>query len=284
LAELQVRAKRLSRQPRTTHPRARLVAGVAVIAALLVAAFLLPTPFDPSATNAFGGLQAPDATHWFGTDSVGADVFSRTLRAGRTDLPLVIGGTGLALLLGVPFGLLLSTRSPWSERAMRVLDGIQSLPLLILILAMVALSQNDPRMIIAAIAIYAAPVYIRLLRSQVLTLREARFIEAARAIGAHPLRIMFRHLLPNLWVVILAQTSLTLAASTLALASLSFLGVGVKPPTPSWGGMIRDGASYLLSGDWWLVVFPGAAVVIAVLTFNVLADALYEIERSSSSG
>jgi peptide/nickel transport system permease protein len=254
-----------------------------IIGGLLVAAFLLPTRFDPSATNAFNALQPPDGNHWFGTDSVGADVLSRTIRAGRTDLPLVIGGAALALLIGVPLGLLLSTRSPWSERAMRVLDGIQSLPLLILILAMVALSQNDPRMIIAAIAIYAAPVYIRLLRSQVLTLREARFIEAARALGAHPIRIMFRHLLPNLWAIILAQTSLTLAASTLALASLSFLGVGVKPPTPSWGGMIRDGSAYLLSGEWWLVVFPGAAVVIAVLTFNLMADSLYEIERSSSS-
>jgi peptide/nickel transport system permease protein len=254
-----------------------------IIAGFLVAAFFLPTPFDPSATNAFATLQPPDSIHWFGTDSVGADVFSRTVRAGRTDLPLVIGGAAAALLIGVPLGLLLSTRSPWSERSMRVLDGVQSLPLLILILAMVALSQNDPRMIIAAIAIYAAPVYIRLLRSQVLTLREARFIEAARAMGAHPLRIMFRHLLPNLWAVILAQTSLTLAASTLALASLSFLGVGVKPPTPSWGGMIRDGAGYLLSGQWWLVVFPGAAVVIVVLTFNLAADALYEIERRSTT-
>jgi peptide/nickel transport system permease protein len=276
-------AARPPRRAWAPHPRLRLGVGVAIVAGIVVAAFLLPTPYDPSATNAFGGLQAPNPTHWFGTDTVGADVFSRTLRAGRTDLPLVIGGTALALLLGVPLGLLLSSRSRWSERAMRVLDGIQSLPLLILILAMVALSQNDPRMIIAAIAIYAAPVYIRLLRSQVLTLREARFIEAARAIGAHPLRIMFRHLLPNLWAVILAQTSLTLAASTLALASLSFLGVGVKPPTPSWGGMIRDGSSYLLSGDWWLVAFPGAAVVIVVLTFNLMADALYEIERYSSS-
>ena len=281
MAELSVGGRQVTIRRRASHPRLRLSVAATIIAAFLVAAFFLPTPFDPSATNAFGALQPPGSPHWFGTDSVGADVLSRTIRAGRTDLPLVIGGAAAALLAGVPLGLLLSTRSPWSERAMRVLDGVQSLPLLILILAMVALSQNDPRMIVAAIAIYAAPVYIRLLRSQVLTLREARFIEAARAMGAHPLRIMFRHMLPNLWAIILAQTSLTLAASTLALASLSFLGVGVKPPTPSWGGMIRDGAGYLLSGQWWLVVFPGAAVVIVVLTFNLAADALYEIERSS---
>ena len=164
-----------------------------------------------------------------------------------------------------------------------VLDGFQSLPLLVLILALVGLSGNQLYMVVIAIAIFGAPLYIRLVRSHVLTLRESRFIEAARATGASPYRVMRRHLLPNLRELILAQTSLILALSIVAIASLSFLGIGVQPPTPSWGQMIQSGANGLIAGQWWLVVFPGAAIFVSVLSFNVIADTLVELDQIRTS-
>lgn len=263
--------------------RIQLGIAAAIIVILLLAAFVLPLPHNPDSTDAIAVLQPPSRAFWFGTDEVGADIFSRTIRAARTDLPLAMGGTAVAMFIGVPLGILFSVSRRWGERAMRVLDGFQSLPLLVLILALVGLSGNQLYMVVIAIAIFGAPLYIRLVRSHVLTLRESRFIEAARATGASPYRVMRRHLLPNLRELILAQTSLILALSIVAIASLSFLGIGVQPPTPSWGQMIQSGANGLIAGQWWLVVFPGAAIFVSVLSFNVIADTLVELDQIRTS-
>lgn len=263
-----VQLRRLVRQ----HPSA--AGGVLFILLLLIASLVAPLPFDPRATDGAASLQPPGGAHWFGTDGAGGDVFSRVVYAARIDLSLALAGTLLSLGLGVPLGLAASTKGRGSERVVRGLDAFQAFPLLILALALVSLSGNKLYMVVVAIALINVPRFIRLLRSQVLSLREARFIEAATAMGATTTRITLRHLLPNVWGIILVQTSLTIANAIVVIASLSFLGVGVRPPTPSWGSMIRDGAGNMSSGQWWIAGFAGLAVVLCVIAFNQLADAI----------
>jgi peptide/nickel transport system permease protein len=257
--------------------RVKVGFGLGFLGLLMLAALFFPLPHSPTATNPNALLQSPSRDHWFGTNSVGTDVFSRTIKAAETDLPLALAGTLAALMIGVPLGIWLASSPKWGERWMRFLDAFQALPLLILILALVALSNNQLWMIIVAVAIYAGPVYIRLVRSQVLSLREARFIEAAHASGAGPYRIMRYHLLPNVRGVILAQTSLVAAGALLGITALSFLGIGVQPPTPSWGSMIALDSSSLVEGHWWPVIGPGIAIFLSIVAFNLVADGLREL-------
>jgi peptide/nickel transport system permease protein len=257
--------------------RIKVGVGLGFLGLLILSALAAPLPHSPTATNPRAVLLSPSGDHWFGTNSVGTDVLSRTIKAAEIDLPLALAGTLAALILGVPLGIWLASSPQWGERWMRVLDAFQALPLLILILALVALSNNQLWMIVVAVAIYAGPVYIRLVRSQVLTLREARFIEAARACGAGPFRMMRYHLLPNVRDIILAQTSLVAAGALLGITALSFLGIGVQPPTPGWGSMIALDSSSLVQGQWWPVVGPGAAIFLSIVAFNLVADGLREL-------
>jgi peptide/nickel transport system permease protein len=254
----------------------KVTVSVGFLTFLLLASFVAPLPYSPYGTNSSAILRPPSTSHWFGTDSVGADVFSRTIRAASTDLSLALLGTLAALIVGVPLGILLGTSRTWGERAMRLLDIFQALPLLILVLALVALSGNALYMIVVAIAIYGGPAYIRLVRSQILVLRETRFIEAAVASGASNFRIMRKHLLPNVRDVILFQTAIVAAVALLAIAALSFLGIGVQPPTPSWGSMVAQGSASLVTGQWWPAVAPGAAIFLCVLSINLVGDGLRE--------
>jgi len=274
-------AEEIARPARRTQSRNRsrvkVALGVSYLAALLLAAFLAPLPYNPTAANPQAVLLPPSAAHWLGTDTVGTDVLSRTIRAAATDLPLALAGTLAALIVGVPLGLWLSSARRWGERGMRVVDAFQAIPLLILILALVAISGNQLWVIILAVAIYGGPVYIRLVRSQVLSLREARFIEAASAIGASPYRLIRRHLLPNVSEIILAQTSLVAAGALLGIAALSFLGIGIQPPTASWGSMISFGSPALIQGQWWPVASPGLAIFSCIVAFNIVSDGLREL-------
>lgn len=263
---------RVARDLVRKHPGAAL--GVFFILALLVASLVAPLPYDPRATDPIASLQAPSGSHWFGTDGTGGDVFSRVIDAARVDLSLALLGTLLALGVGIPLGLAASTKGRGSERLVRGLDAFQAFPLLILALALVSLSGNKLYMVVVAIALINVPRYMRLLRSEILSIRESRFIEAAHAMGASTFRLTTRHLLPNVWGVVLVQTSLTIANAIVVIASLSFLGVGVSAPTPSWGSMIRDGSGNMSSGEWWIATFPGIVVLLCVLAFNQLADAI----------
>lgn len=254
------------------HPGATL--GVLFITLLLLASLVAPLPYDPTATDGSRSLVPPGGEHWFGTDGAGGDIFSRLIAAARVDLSLALAGTLLSLVLGLPLGLAASGKGKGSEWLVRGLDAFQAFPLLILALALVSLSGNRLYMVVVAIALINVPRYMRLMRSEILSLRESRFIEAAIAMGASPRRITFRHLLPNVWGIVLVQTSLTIANAIVVIASLSFLGVGVSAPTPSWGGMIRDGAGNMTSGEWWIAGFAGIAVLLCVLAFNQLADAI----------
>jgi peptide/nickel transport system permease protein len=271
------------RRIRLAGARLKVAIGAGYLGVLLLAAFVAPLPHSPTATYPQAVLLPPGASHWLGTDTVGTDVFSRTIKAAAVDVPLALAGTLAALIVGVSLGIWLSASRRWGERAMRLVDCFQALPLLILILALVALSNNQLWVIVVAIAIYGGPVYIRLVRSQVLSLREARFIEAAAAAGASPYRIMRRHLLPNVREIVLAQTSLVAAGALLGIAALSFLGIGVQPPTPSWGSMISQGAPALVQGQWWPVVGPGAAIFSCIVAFNIVADGLRELGEEGSA-
>jgi peptide/nickel transport system permease protein len=241
---------------------------------LMVAAFLLPKPYDPNAIDANAVLKPPSMHHWFGTDSVGGDLFSRTVTAARMDVPLSLLGTAFALVIGVAGGLLVSTKKPWAERLMRGVDAFQALPLLIVTLALVTISGDSIWMVAVAMAMISGPLFLRLVRSQALALRESRFVEAAIACGASWPRVMFRYVLPNMLPLILAQTALIAGVGILLIASLSFLGIGIKPTTPSWGGMIHDGASEFIRGHWWMALFPGIAIFLCVMSFNLIGDGL----------
>lgn len=248
--------------------------GVGVLAVVLLAGYFLPLPHSPTRPDPLNTLAPPNGDHWFGTDSDGFDVFARTVSSARRDLPLALGGTVLSLLVGVPLGLLASTKSRWADAMMRGLDVFQSFPLVIIAIAIVTLTGNQLENVVLAIMIINVPRFMRLIRSEALSLRESRFIEAARAVGASEARVLGRHLLPNVAGVTLAQSSLAAAHAIIVIAALSFLGVGVSPPEPSWGLMIQAGSRQMTTGDWWVVVFPGLAVLVTVAALNMIADGL----------
>ena len=260
-----------------------VAAGVLLIVSLIAVAYAIPySPIDD--TNAQRESFVGPGAYWFGTDSLGRDVFRRVLAGARLDLPLALAGMAVSLVLGVPLGLLASQKSRWSERFMRALDMFQAFPLLVIAIVLVALAGNHLYMVVIAIAVINTPRFIRLIRSEALSLRESRFVEAAVAIGASRLRVMFKHVLPNTTGTILVQASLTAAQSIVVIAALAYLGVGIRPPKASWGAMIKDGSQGITTGQWWVAIFPGIAVFICVLLFNVIGDRLERVLSRGARG
>jgi peptide/nickel transport system permease protein len=258
--------------------------GLLVLLVLLIAAVWMPLPHDPEDPNFDAILAGPGSDYYFGTDGTGLDVFSRTIASAQRDVPLALGGTFLSLLLGVPLGLLASMKGAWGERMMRGLDIFQAFPILVLAIVLVSVTGNELRNVVIAIAIINVPRFMRLIRSEALTLRESRFVEAAFAIGCSKTRVMLRHVLPNVTGVTLAQSALAAAHAIIVIAALSFLGVGVSLPEPSWGLMIQSGARNITTGQWWVALFPGIAVFIAVLSLNLIADGLQDVfERTEKA-
>lgn len=256
----------------------RVASSPMIVAAVLVVVLFafarwLPLPYNPIKPGAGPAMQPPSLTYLFGTDRFGFDLFSRTLAAGSSDIPLALAGTLLSAAIGVPLGLLAITRGRWGEMVMRALDVFQAFPLVVLAVAIVALTGNRLENVVLAIAIINVPRFMRLVRAQGLAIRESRFVEAARTYGASWLRILVHHILPNVWGVIIAQASLTAAHSIVVIAALSFMGIGISPPAASWGSMIQSGAQNMVTGQWWVVLFPGLAVLITVTCLNAIADA-----------
>ncbi len=251
-----------------------MVVGGGILLCMLACAFFLPLPYDPTEPDSTSTLLPPSGTHWFGTDVNGFDVFSRVIAAGRRDMPLALGGAFASLVVGAAIGLVISRKGKFGERAMRVLDAFQSFPLIVLSVTIVSFSGNAIQNVIYAILIINVPRFIRLVRSEALALRESRYIEAAHAIGARPARVMFRHMLPNVIDVCLVQVSLAAANAVIVIAALNFLGVGVSPPEPTWGSMIRDGGANVALGQWWIATAPGIAVFTTVAALNLLADGI----------
>jgi peptide/nickel transport system permease protein len=258
-----------------------LTLGAMVLAlALVVAAILGPSlaPYNPLATNTLRALEPPSWEHWCGTDQVGRDIFSRLLVATRLDLVISIAAVSLSFALGSSLGACAGYFGGWCDRlGSRLMDTIMAFPLFVLAMGIVAALGNTVQNIVYATAIINLPFYARLARAEINLRREAGFVEAARLSGNSDARILAVHLFPTVLPTMMVQISLNLGWSILNAASLSFIGLGVRPPTPEWGIMVADGASYIISGEWWVALFPGAALMVAVFCFNLLGDGLRDL-------
>lgn len=213
--------------------------------------------------------------HWMGTDANGYDIFSRVIAAPRTDLRIALFANLVSLTVGVFFGLVAGYWRNWStELIVRISDVVQSFPVFILAMVLVALAGRSATNIIIALAFVYTPIYLRLTRAEVLSQTSRGFVEAARAMGNSELSIALRHVLPNSLTPALIQSSVTIGFAILLTAGLSFVGAGVRPPTPEWGLMISTGANQIVLGEWWPSVFPGLAISLTVFGFAVLGNAL----------
>jgi len=244
-----------------------------VLVALCLAAPLVAT-HDPAAVDLHTGLQAPSAAHWLGSDQLGRDVWSRVVWAGRASLLVTGSVLGLALLVGLTVGLVSGYGGGWiDELAMRITDFFYALPQIMLALALIGTVGPSRLALIAALAVGGWVTYARLARSLVLALRQRDFVTAAHATGATHRRILIRHLLPAIIGPVAVQLSLDAGATILAIAALSFLGLGLQPPTPEWGAMLVEARPYLDRAPH-LVLPPGVAIFLVVLGCNALGEAL----------
>jgi peptide/nickel transport system permease protein len=258
---------------------------VTMVAAALFALFVLIAlvgpalvPYDPLASNATSALQPPSAAHWFGTDALGRDIFSRTIVATRLDLGIAISAVVLSFALGIALGLAAGFFGGWWDTLItRTADTIMAFPLFVLAMGIVAALGNTVGNIVLATAIINLPFYIRVARAEANVRRGAGFIEAARLSGNGDVRILAVHLFPNILPPAMVQVSLNMGWAILNAAGLSFIGLGVRPPTPEWGILVAEGAQFIVSGEWWVSFFPGAVLMLAVFTFNLLGDALRDI-------
>jgi peptide/nickel transport system permease protein len=260
--------------------RVRLAKFAAVVLGVtLVMAVFAPwlAPYDPAKAKPWDSLHPPSSKYWLGADRLGRDQLSRLIYGARVSLLIGIGGVGIAVLLGMFIGVTAGWYSGmWDEVLMRLMDGISAFPALLLALSLVAITGGTVLNIILVVAVVGTPWVARVIRSQVLSLREREFIIAVRGLGARPGRIMLKHLLPNCLAPVIVQASLAIAAAILLEAALSFLGMGVKPPTPTWGGMLRH-AFETVSQAPWLTVSPEVVIFLVVLAFNFFGDALRDV-------
>ena len=257
------------------HPRV-ILAGSLVLLLFLIA-LLAPfiSPHDPIAVNADNAYLPPlSPSHLLGTDELGRDLFSRVLWGARVSLPVAFVAVAVGLVAGGVIGLISGYfGGVFDLLLMRLIDALLAFPALILAIAIVAALGPDLRNAMIAIGIVAIPVYARLVRALVLQLKQMEFIAATRSLGATPMRIILRHLIPNLLNPVIVQVSLSAGFAILAEATLSFLGLGAQVPTPDWGQMINTGATFL-ANDPWLAIVPGTAISVTVFSFNLLGDSL----------
>jgi peptide/nickel transport system permease protein len=258
-----------------------LGAGGAVIMTLFVAAAVFApwlTVYDPVSTNAAASLAPPSAAHWFGCDFMGRDMYTRILYGARVSLAVATGSMLLGCSLGVTIGLLSGYMLGWVDLiAQRFLEIMQSLPLLVMAIIMAAALGPSMHNTILAIAFPLIPSVARVIRANTLSLREQPFVEAAKAIGMSETRIALRHVLPNTLAPLIVLATAQLGAVILIEASLSFLGLGVPDPHPSWGRMLSESAAEYVRQAPWLVVFPGAAISFVVFGTNLMGDALRDL-------
>lgn len=269
--------------------------GVGIVTIVVVLAVIGPSvaPYDPTVSTPNVSVPPPPITqwpalffqsltgqldrppHWFGTDASGFDIFSRVISAPRIDLTIALAANGLSLVLGVLLGLIAGYfRNIGTEIMMRASDVLQSFPVFISAMILVALAGRSTVNIVIALALLYTPIYVRLTRSEVLSQKTRGYVEAARALGNSELVIALRHVLPNSMAPALIQSSVTIGFAILLTAGLSFVGAGVRPPTPEWGLMISTGATQIVLGEWWPSLFPGIAISLTVFGFAVLGNAL----------
>jgi len=250
---------------------------LAILIIVLAAGAPLVAPLDPTAQDAGHRLTAPDAAHLLGRDTFGRDIFARVLYAGRISLTVGIGAVALGAALGTSLGLLAGYAGRWIESLfMRAVDLLMAFPSLLLGLVVLALLGAGLDKMVLSIGIVLAPPFARIVHSATLSLTQREFVQAARGLGAGHARIVVRHVAPNVIGETLVLAGVLTASAIRIEASLSFIGLGVSPPTPTWGNMIRDGTPVLLNAPW-LAVAPGVAILISVLAFNLVGDGLRDL-------
>lgn len=253
-----------------------MVLGCVVLFIIVLLAVLAPliSPYDPTKIDIFSKFQPPSIKHWFGTDEIGRDVLTRTLYGGRLSLGVgvlviaIAGGTGLVIgsISGYFGGLL-------DQLIMRIMDMMMAFPMLILAMALTAALGPSLQNALFALAIVEIPVYVRLARGQALMLRQTLYVKSAETFGIHPLRIIWRHIIPNAISPLIIQATLDIGNAILMIATLGFLGLGAQPPTPEWGAMISVGWNYLLD-YWWYPVFPGVFLFLSSMALNLIGDGI----------
>jgi peptide/nickel transport system permease protein len=256
-----------------------LVAFCAIVL-LIIIAVLAPwiAPSDPNEPDANAVLQRPSWSHVLGTDDFGRDELSRIIIASRVDLLVPIVSTLLALLIGSLIGALSGFRGGWVDQiVMRIMDAVMAFPTFVLAMGLTAAIGSSVTNLILVIAVTQVPAYLRQLRAEMLREREMEYAQAAQTVGNPTWRIVFIHLFPNCFPPLIVQATLAMGFALLTLAALSYIGLGIQPPNSEWGEMTSEGAGLMVTGQWWLSLFPGIAIVATVLIFNVVGDGLRDL-------
>lgn len=260
---------------RVRRTRTSAIVGFCALGFVLFLAITGPwiSSYSPVKPNPSIITESPSGAHWMGTDQYGRDVFSRVVSAARLDLMVAVAITAIALTVGAAIGGLTGYFGGIVDDVlMRIIDVLLSFPAFVLAIGITAMLGNETRFVVIAVAVAYTPYFVRIVRSEMLSLRESEYAAAAKCVGNKRLRILGYHLLPNALPPALVQATLTLGWGILDTAGLSFLGVGIRPPTAEWGVLVSDGAQYMNSGEWWIAVFPGIAILIAVLGFNLVGE------------
>ncbi|WP_291381248.1 ABC transporter permease [Demequina sp.] len=255
------------------------VVSTVVLTLVLIVAVFAETiaPYGINSIDVPGALQAPSSAHWFGTDDLGRDVFSRVLVATTVSLKVAVVSVAIAFVAGVTAGVIAGFMRGWFDTIiMRVVDVMFSFPVILLALAIIAILGPGVGTTMVAIGIVYTPIFARVARASALSISVEPFVQVSRTMGVPAPYILRKHVLPNITAPVIVQTSLSLAFAILSEASLSFLGLGVQPPDPSWGRMLFDAQAFL-GQAWWLSVFPGAAIFVTVLAFNLVGDGLRDV-------
>lgn len=238
----------------------------------------LLAPYDPLTSDTEHALEPPSWQHGFGTDHLGRDVLSRVIVAARLDLGIALSAVALSFGLGSCLGALSGFYGGWTDSLLgRLTDTIMAFPLFVLAMGIVAAMGNTVANIVYATAIINLPFYARVARAEINIRRHAGFVEAARLCGNTNIQVLTFHLFPNILPPMMVQLSLNMGWAILNAAGLSFIGLGVRPPTAEWGIMVAEGATFIISGEWWMTLFPGAALMLAVFCFNLLGDGLRDL-------
>jgi peptide/nickel transport system permease protein len=265
---------------RTIRQQPLAMIGLILVTAFVLCAVFAPwlSPHDPAQLDLNGRLLPPGHQHWFGTDELGRDILSRTIYGARISMSVAVSVVTLSLTLGLIAGLASGFYGGWTDTVLNVYvnNAFLALPGILLAIAFVAFVGPGLLNLVLALSISGWVGYARLVRAQVMAVKEREFVEAARALGASNLRILCRHILPNIVQPVLVQGAIGMAGAVLAEATLSFLGLGIPPPAPSWGSMLNDARSHLFDAPH-LTVFPAIAVILAVLSFNFIGDALRDL-------
>ena len=248
-----------------------------VIVGIALTALFAPlvAPYPPDATDAGSTLQSVSWQHWLGTDLYGRDQLSRIIYAARVDLSVAFAATAAAVAVGALLGAVVGYRGGWVDNvAMRAVDSVMAFPAFVLAMGITAAMGNSTGNVALAISITQIPAYLRLIRGEMMRVREMEYADAARTVGNPAWRIVLIHLLPNCLPPLIVQATLAMGFALLTMASLSFIGLGIQPPQSEWGVMTAEGASQIVTGEWWLFLFPGLAIMITVLAFNLVGDGL----------